>query len=88
MAIDKYACNMLGVAHCAFDGWCAAKDGYESTADYEERMLYAGRCQAYSQVLNLVTGIPAIDNCRERWAEWIETAPGSVWRGRAHCGPV
>jgi hypothetical protein len=72
---SKYACNMLGVARCAYDGWCIAKDSYESAARQDDRELYTGYCRAYSQILRVVTGIPATVKCQERWAEWIKTAP-------------
>ena len=70
--MKEYACNMKGLANYALDCWRKAKAAYPTNND-EDNMILTGRCQAYSAMLHLITGIPVTMDQPTRWQCFIDT---------------
>lgn len=60
--VSSYACSLKGIAMLAIDRWEEAKSQALGHCE-EDNMIMTGRCQAYSAVLELITG-------RKRLEEW------------------
>ena len=64
----EYDCTLKGTAQFALDHWTASKLRWPTNED-AENMILTGRCQAYSAILNQITGT----RCVDQWQAMIDT---------------
>jgi len=69
---DIYEATVKGVAQMAHEGWQHAR-GMTPNDDEAMDMLYTGRCQAYADVLRLLTGC----NQPDKWLDRINAMSSS-----------
>lgn len=70
-SLDDYACNLKGVATLALDRYNEAQTLYSVTSE-ADNMILTGRCQAFSSILYLITGVPAGLGARKLWQSAID----------------